>query len=179
MSQSFKPILVTLLVVFTINGFAQTMVKPGIDTIGVTACNSFKTLGNGYVVYRVSIVNFSNKPVCILHTATIDLSPLLPPQFLAVSTSKGEAELFTLNYGAGDTVYSHPPGAYKGAIILPLQKLEFELAMPRAVKARELAVEYFHLADFSYNAFVENIFKNSGSWYQKYQRKRIGINVAN
>lgn len=125
MPRSSRSIMLTLLMVFSINSFAQIMVKPGLDTVAVAVCNTFKVLNNGYAVYSISIANYSNKPACILHTTAIDLSPLLPPQLLASTFGKGKTDLFTLNYGAGDTVYSHPPKSYKGAIIFPLQRLQF------------------------------------------------------
>ena len=165
--------MLTLLMVFSINSFAQMTVKPGWDTVIIAVCNTFKVLDNGYAVYNVSIANYSNKPACILHTLAIELSPLLPPQLLALAYDKTGTEFFTLNYGAGDTVYSHPLKAYMGSIILTLQKLQFEVAIPPTQLPREFEVEFFHLTDFSYNALVAEISEDHDKWYLKYQRKRI------
>ncbi|MDP4260059.1 MAG: hypothetical protein Q8937_17670 [Bacteroidota bacterium] len=131
-----------------------------------------KTKDTKLLLYQVYMLNVSETPICILHSAYISLFDN-PPQRLAVFKKDTNTELFSLLYTARDTMndYENTNDNYEGEPILPRQVIEFRILMPNQMaKKKYIQFDYMYLPDFCYKSFEEEMFKNLTLWHKKYAK---------
>jgi hypothetical protein len=123
-------------------------------------------------LYEVRIINGREDPVCIMHSAYINLL-FDPPQRLALLKRDKSIEIFSLHYVARDTLnnYENSNPSYNAEPILPYQEIKFRLFIPKSEHDKRILFEYMILPDFCYRDFKRAIFANTATWYEKYQKK--------
>jgi hypothetical protein len=130
-------------------------------------------------LYEVTIRNGRVAPVCIMHSAYINLF-LDPPQRLALLGSEKSKQLFSLHYAARDTLnnYEKSNPNYNGEIVLPLQEIKFRLLIPRSDANKSILFEYIILNDFCYNEFKAAIYRNAATWYSRYRKHEYVSDIS-
>jgi hypothetical protein len=132
-----------------------------------------ETTEQQYWLYRVTVYNNNAEiPACLLHSTYINLG-FQPAPKLALSTKDTPAELFSLLYTTRDTLndYENTNSNFNGEPILPRQKIEFDLFIPKgSTKERYLKFDYLYVPDFCYEDFKKKIFKNASTWHEKYRK---------
>lgn len=118
------------------------------------------------IIYGISITNFSDSIICILHSHFILLSAGNSPQALAVTENEGKRESYLLTQSARDTLFAFEIPQYRASIILPYQMLNFKIQVAGSQKEQFLSIEYFQIFDMCYRKFKNEML--IGRWYQKY-----------
>lgn len=114
----------------------------------------------------MSINNFSDSVICILHSHFILLSVGNNPQTLAAMEKSETNERYDLKQAAKDTLVTYEVPQYRGSIILPYQGLNFSIVIASSPKEQFLSIDYFYLFDIDYRKFKKEMI--IGRWYQKY-----------
>ena len=155
-------IIIILLTFLKYAGYSQT-----IDSIGIIITKKPDSI-KGYSLYHFEIKNLYFSPVCIIHSAYINLFED-PPQVLALF-KKDTNDIFSLAYTARDTLnnYENTNPNRNGEVILPLQSIRFSLLIPDSKNERQLEFELFNLKEYCYQDFRNRIFANATNWYQQY-----------
>lgn len=155
---------------YSAHSFSQTT-----DSLLVTVTK--EKMENGLHLYNVTMKNFSDTPVCILHSIFINLF-YDPAQQLAVIHSTSSAEFYSLSYSAKDTTidYEGPINNFNAEIILPLQEIKFRLLLSSTSnKVTSLEFEYARIANLCYPEFKQAIFRDATQWHKKYKRIQRAI----
>jgi hypothetical protein len=161
----FKIIL--FLTIFGFNNYAFSQIK---DTVAFLISKE-ETKEINYSLYNVVIKNFTDSPICILHSAYNNLF-YDPPQRLALIENDKFGNQYSLHYTARDTsnVYENTNSNYNGEVILPMQEIQFRLLIPLSNKESYLQFEYIIVSDFCYKSFKDNIFMDATKWYLNYKK---------
>jgi hypothetical protein len=117
------------------------------DTIAViiSKAQSTETIND---LYNVRILNVKKDPVCIMHSAYINLF-FDPPQRLAVFRTEKSFDIFSLHWAANDTLYDdYENDNYDAEVILPLQEINFRLFIPHSTRDKRMVIEYIDLPDY-------------------------------
>lgn len=131
--------------------------------------------GNSSLIYDMSIRNNSSEPICVLHAVFIDLNSLAPQAIVAYSENKTE-QYFGLSYSAQDTSMILERTLYDGEILMPKQRINFNLSIPRSGKTKSLYLEFIGLPDFCYVKLKEEM-KRTATWYSKYITSKIVVKL--
>ena len=167
---------VLILIILHLHGSVFSQTK---DSLVIRVSN-VKTADKRYSLHNVQIFNISKTPVCILHSTYINLI-YDPPQKLALFDKSAPAESFSLLYSAKDTLndYENTNDNFGGEPILPNQKIEFRILIPRQkTNKKYLEIDYLFMPDFCYVNFRDELFKNASLWHKKYVKLRETIKLA-
>ena len=101
-------------------------------------------------IYSISISNFSDSIICILHSHFVLLSVGNNPQALTATENNETKEWYNLKQAAKDTLFTYEVPQYRASIILPYQSLNFKILVHSSNKEQFLTINYFYLLDFCY-----------------------------
>ena len=148
------------------------------DSTGVKISRLPDTVKNNEL-YEVSIYNLRSVPICILHSAYINLVSLPPAQRLAAATEVNGRKMVSLHNSARDTLndYENTNPNYNAEPILPMQFIRFLMLVPKSSKPKRLLIEYYALPDFCYADFKKAIFDNAATWYEGYTKRQFEIDL--
>jgi hypothetical protein len=123
--------------------------------------------------YSVLIFNGSTHPICILYSASLLPINLETPKLVPFKENSQTAS-FSFNYCAHDTLFDDLPNNennnLNAYILLPLQKINFDISVPKLAKGKDLKVEYILLDNLHYEEFQRKIFSNAVTWYKIYKK---------
>ena len=129
-------------------------------------------------LYEVLVKNGSRKPICVTHSAYINLL-YDPPARLALFKKEKICDVFSLHYSARDSAneYENNNPNFNAEIILPLQEIKFRIFVPLSRETKRILFDYIVLPDFCYMDFKQAIYANATTWYKKYQIKEIEVDL--
>jgi len=119
-------------------------------------------------IYNVSISNFSDSIICVLHSRFVSLDVGNSPQALAATANNDDTVFYNLEQAVKDTFNTYEGLLYRGTIILPYLSLNFRIKVDGSSEKQILSIEYFQLFDIRYRKFeYEELL---GRWHEKYNR---------
>jgi len=145
------------------------------DTLNAVIIRDTKK-DSSYVIYKITLRNFTKSPVCVLHSIFINLFNSAPQQLALYNKND---QFYSLSYSANDTLYDYegPIINFNGEIILPLQQIEFKISVPFSELSKKLQFDYFFIPDFCYLSFKKDILKNATKWHRKYKRSKKWVEL--
>ena len=147
------------------------------DSIGfsIKKSTSFEKTND---LYEVIIKNGRENPISIMHSTRINLF-FDPPQRLAIMRKAKNFELISLHFSSKDTIEDNEGRNknYNAEVILPHQEIRFRLLIPHTEKDKRILFEYISLQDYCFREFKNAIFGNASTWYNKYMKREIVLNL--
>jgi hypothetical protein len=147
------------------------------DSIGFS-CLKLESFDKNNELYEVLVKNSSRNPICVTHSAYINLF-YDPPVRLALFKKEKTYDVFSLHYSAKDTAndYENSNPNFNAEIILPLQEIKFRVFVPLSGETKRILFDYIVLPDFCYMDFRQAIYTNATTWYKKYEMKEIEVDL--
>jgi hypothetical protein len=174
--------ILSFLLALQIYSLAQAQLKDSIsykkvekDTIyfAVARIKSLKDT----TLYRINIFNYSKIPCCVLHSPSI--FPGSVPLPTLVRLTEDSSENYNLHYTTRETRFTYEvPLDYEsmGYVILPYQKMEFEVFIPNSINKQRLEVQYFKVPNFCYTEFSTEAVSRVG-WHRKYIKQTVILEI--
>ncbi len=131
-----------------------------------------------YTLVKVSGVNFSKSPSCLLHSRSIIPNQVLPP-FLVKQSETDSAILYSITHTEYENRFDDMPTDWNifGYILLPLQDFSFEILVPNSIKRQLLSIRYFRLADFCYSELMGIIQNDSKGWHRNFLTRQLVLDI--
>jgi hypothetical protein len=127
--------------------------------------------------YQINVFNYSKLPCCVLHSPAI--FPGGVPLPTLVKLTDDSSENYSLHYTTRETRFTYEvPLDYEssGYVILPYQKMEFEVFIPNSIKKQRLEVQYFRVPNFCYTEFSTEAVSRIG-WHRKYLKQTVILEI--
>jgi hypothetical protein len=130
-----------------------------------------------FSIYEVSVRNYSDSIVCVIHSIFVNLNAS-EPQGITLFTSDKDNEMYNLKRSFEDTSYNSWGIPQKGAFVLPYQSLKFKIKLLGLNdKWKELMVNYIYFVNLCYKEIITEMKEEPGRWYNKFNQKSKSVKL--